>query len=285
MLSAFQQFAETNHLISKSISILIILILAWICSKLLKKVILRHFKVNTKFILRMKNIIVYSIALYGILSQFTALENIMKALLASGGVIAVVLGLAAQEAMSNFVNGLMITTFKPFKIGDLIKVNNGELTGTVVDISLRHTVIQTYENTKIVIPNSVMNKAILENVSSVGNQKANFLEIGISYESDIEKAMRIIEEEIVKHPDYLDIRKKEEKKKQPAVITRLIDFADSSMHLKTTVYSKDNSQGFAMLSDLRIAIKKRFDEEGIEIPYPHQTILYKDTNKESDTQI
>ncbi len=59
------------------------------------------------------------------------------------------------------------------------------------------------------------------------------------------------------------------------MITRLTEFKDSSMHLRTTIYSKDNAEGFAMLSDLRIAIKHRFDKEGIVIPYPHRTIEIK----------
>ncbi|MDE6195739.1 MAG: mechanosensitive ion channel, partial [Erysipelotrichaceae bacterium] len=114
-------------------------------------------------------------------------------------------------------------------------------------------------------------------VSSVESHKANFLYIGISYESDLNKAMKIMEEEIIAHPNFLDIRSKEEQeqKQVPAVIIRLIDFAESSMQLRATVYSKNNAEGFAMLSDLRISIKKRFDKENIEIPYPHCTITYK----------
>ncbi len=269
------------NLIDTLIVAVLILFTAILISRLLKKLIIKHTKVNTKFILRMKSILVYTMAGYACLSLFTPFHAIMTPILASGGVLALIFGLAAQEAIGNFVNGIMITMFKPFKIGDLIKVNNGELIGTVYDISLRHTIIETYENTKIVIPNSAMNKAILENVSSVESHKANFLLIGISYESNLKKAMKIIEEEVMAHPNFLDIRSKEEiaNHKKPSVIIRLIDFADSSMQLRATVYSKNNAEGFAMLSDLRISIKQRFDKEGIEIPYPHRTITYKHEKK------
>ena len=207
------------------------------------------------------------------MNQFTAFSDIIKALAASTGIITLALGLAAQDAVGNFVNGVMIATFKPFKIGDLIKISDYQLTGYVVDIALRHTIIKTVENTEIIIPNSVMNKAILENVSSVNNQKANFLELDISYESDIDLAMKIIQEEVMAHPNYLDNRSAADIANHvPPVVTRLVEFRDSSMHLKTTIYSKDNAEGYAMLSDLRIAIKRRFDKEGIVIPYPHQTI-------------
>lgn len=262
-------------------TVIVLLLTARILNHLCIRIIEKNYKhTNIKFVLRLKTILIYIIAGYAILDLFTPFQTILKTLLASGGVLAVVIGLAAQEAAGNFVNGVMIAIFKPFKIGDLIKVNNGELVGTVVDISIRHTIIKTYENTKIVVPNSVMDKAILENVTAVGNQKGNFLELEISYESNLDQAMKIIEEEVMKHPNYMDARSSEEKKKHiPSVITRLIEFGESGMRLKTTVYSKNNAEGFAMLSDLRIAIKKRFDEAGIDIPYPHRTIVMKENSK------
>ncbi len=263
------------------ITTIVILICAKIIKRLLFQLIEKRYKgANKSYVLRFVGILIYSIAAYGFLDLLTPFETILKTLLASGGVIAVVLGLAAQEAAGNFINGLMITIFKPFKIGDLIKVNNGELTGIVCDISIRHTVIQTYENTKIIVPNSVIDKAVLENVTTVGNQKGNFLELEISYESDLDLAMRIIQEEVMKHPNYIDVRKEKDiLAKKPPVITRLIAFEESGMKLKTTVYSKNQAEGYALLSDLRIAIKKRFDASGIDIPYPHRTIVMKEYNE------
>lgn len=272
METAWKNFLSSNNWIAMSINIMIIFILSWILSFILKKIIHRHCKTNVKFALRLKNILIYTITSIGVLSQFDAFNGIMSTLLASGGIFAVVIGLAAQETMSNFISGMMINTFKPFKIGDLIKVNNGEYMGTVQDISLRHTIILTFENTKVVIPNNVMNTATLENIS-VDSYKTNFLDLHISYDSDIQKAMSIIEEEVKKHKNYITIQKK---KKEEPVITRVVDFEHSSIHLKTTIYSKDHSIGYAMLSDLRIAIKQRFETEGIVIPYPHYVI----TNQE-----
>lgn len=265
-------------LIGFLIASLLILIIALIVSKLLKKLLEHHNKHNTAFYLRIKNMIVYGFAIYAILMQIKPLQRIGTTLLASGGIFAVVIGLAAQEALGNFVNGLMITIFKPFRLGDLIKMNDGQYTGTVVDISLRHTIIETFEKTKVIIPNSEMNKAVLENVSRTG-VKGNFLDISISYESDVRKAMNIINEEVIKHPKFIDNRSAQEiKEGVPKAITRVVALADSSINLRTTVYSDDNATGFAMLCDLRLSIKERFDAEGISIPYPHMVIISKETN-------
>lgn len=265
------------------ITAFVLFITARIFNHILARIIQKHYhRDNLNFILRLKTVIIYTVAVYAVLDLFQPFQTVLKTLLASGGVIAVVFGLAAQEAAGNFINGLMIVVFKPFKIGDLIKINNGELVGTVVDISMRHTVIKTFENTQIVVPNSVIDKAVLENVTAVNDRKGNFLELEISYESDLDLAMKIISDEVKKHPDYMDGRTASEKKqKVPEVIIRLVDFGESGMKLKATIYSKNNAQGYAMLSDIRIAVKKRFDEAGIEIPYPHRTITWK---QESDVQ-
>lgn len=269
-------------MVETMINIIIIYVCAIFVNHLLKRWILRRYKENTKFILRMKTIFVYAIATYGASSLFLPFEKVSNALLASGGVVAVVLGLAAQDTVGNFVNGMMITVFKPFKIGDTIKLDDGQITGTVVDISLRHTVIRTYENTTIVVVNSAISKATLENISSLDGKKANFLFLDIDYDSDLELAMKIIEEEVLAHPSFIDGRSEAEKKKNvPKVITRLVSFEDSSMRLRTTIYSKDHASGFAMLSDLRISLKKRFDAEGISFPYPHRTITYKEGPNQS----
>ena len=258
------------------IFMIIFVCITMIVKRLLNKTILKHMKINTSFTLRIIKIVLYTMMIYACLSLLKPFESVLSKIWGSAGIIAVVFGLAAQEAMGNFVNGMLITAFKPFKIGDLVKINNGEYEGYVLDISMRHTVIQTYENTKVIIPNAIMNKAVLENVNLSDATKANFLEFDISYESDLNRAMDIIKEEVLAHPNFLDHRTPEEiEKGVEPVIVRFTRFNDSSITLRTTVHSNSNAEGVALLSDLRIAIKKRFDQEGIEFPYPHCTIVTK----------
>ena len=267
-------------LIDTIISMIIFLFIAYLAKHLLARYVRAHSKNNAPFINRIIKITLYTIAVYACLSLLTPFDSVLSKVWGSAGIIAVVIGFAAQESMGNFVNGLLISTFKPFRIGDLVKVNNGEYEGYVVDISLRDTVIRTYENTKVIIPNSTMNKAVLENVSLNNNSKANFLNLDISYESNIDRAMEIIAEEVRKHPSFLDARTKEDIENGISdVIIRLTSFNDSSLTLRATIYSKTNAEGFAILCDLRYSIKKRFDQEGIDFPYPHRTITYKNEDK------
>lgn len=279
-LSEFGSQYLENGFISFIFSIIVILMIAMLLSRILKNVIIHRASRKPKFALRIKNIIIYSFASYAILMQIIPLQRIGTTLLASSGVVAVVLGLAAQEALGNLINGMMISVFKPFRIGDLIKMNNGQLMGTVEDISLRHTVIKTFENTKVMVPNSEMNKATLENVTDNGNQKASFMEVVISYDADVQQAMQIIENACVSHPSFIDIRTPQEvKDKVPKVITRLVDFKEHGICLKTTIYSKDNATGFVMLCDIRLAIKETFDKQGIAFAQPSRIVSIKNLNQ------
>lgn len=270
-------------LVDTILSIVLIVLLSVLISKYLTHLIRRLKPRNQPILLKIKKVVVCVIALYAILTLFVPAQAILNPLLASGGIVAVVLGLAAQETVGNLISGMMILLFRPFHINDLVRVNNGEYVGTVVEITIRHTVIQTFENTRIIIPNAQMNTAVLENISDIHSAKADFLYVTIAYDSDLDKAIALIEQEVARHPKYCDPRSPQEKEEGvPEVIVRVTDFKDSGIELRATVYSNDNSTCFIMLSDLRIAIKQRFDEEGIEMPYPKRDVYIRKIQKKEE---
>lgn len=267
------------------IIILLILITAMVISRILTRLMKKRNFRNLPIWLKVKKYVIITITIYGILTLFIPAKTILDPLLASGGIVAVVVGLAAQETVGNLISGFMIVTFRPFHIGDLIRVNNGEYVGTVAEITIRHTIIETFENTRVIIPNSQMNTSVLENISDIGTAKADFLYVSVSYDTDLEQAIRVLQETVAAHPDYVDPRSEEEKQQgADQVVVRVTDFKDSGIELRATIYSNDNGTCFTMLSDLRIAVKKRFDQEGIEMPYPKQDLYIKEMIKNEDVQ-
>ncbi len=267
MIDWINQSGVLKHDVMQTlINIAAMFLIAAAVNRILEHLIKKRHGKNQKIWLKGARLAVLFFLLYGIFNQFAVFSDIITALAASTGILTLALGLAAQDAVGNFVNGLMIITFKPFTIGDLIRLSDYNLTGYVVDISIRHTVIKTYENTQIIVPNSIMNTAILENISEVEELKANFLDVEISYESDLEKAMAIMTDIIVHHKDFIDGHT------DPKVVIRLMDFRESGMALRATVYSRSQAEGIALLSDLRIQIKEAFDANGIEIPYPRRVV-------------
>ncbi|MCI8879929.1 MAG: mechanosensitive ion channel family protein [Clostridiaceae bacterium] len=217
---------------------------------------------------------IYFLAFSGVVAAIPALSSILNTLLATGGVLAIVLGFAAQNALGSIASGMMILFFKPFIIGDVLNVVSIGVTGTVEDITLRHTVLKTVENKRVIVPNSTMNDAVVENFDYAEKQVCLMLDIGITYESDLEKALSILAEEVAAHPDYLDPRTPAQKAQgEPAVTVRVQELADSAVILRALLWGADNGAAFGMKCDLLRSLKNRFDREGLEFAYPHVHVV------------
>jgi len=213
----------------------------------------------------------FGIAIY-IIPTF---RTIAISLLAGAGILAVVIGFASQQALSNIISGIMIVIFKPFRVGDWI-ILDAETKGTVEDITLRHTVIRNRENKRFIIPNAIISNEKIEN-AHIGEEKVcRFVEIGISYDAPVDKAMAIMQEEVKKHEFFLDNRTAEEKKKkQHPVRVEVIGFGDSSVNLRAWAWAKNPDEGYRMHLQLNKLIKQQFDKKGVEIPFPYRTLVYK----------
>ncbi len=235
-----------------------------------------------KFLRYMAIIGIYITGVLFALLAFPSLKGVAQTALGGAGVIALIAGVASQEALSNLVGGVFIISFKPFKIGDVIKVTD-TMVGTVVDITLRHTVIRNFENKMIVIPNAIINKEKLINFDLGESKICERIEIGISYDSDIDLAKKIMKEECENHPYIFDNRTEINiLDGHPVVRVSLTSLNDSSITIRAWAWARNFSDAFDMRCDLLESIKKRFDKEGIEIPFPHRTLVFKNNKEESE---
>ena len=227
-----------------------------------------------KFLKHLIITVIYILGIAFALIQIPEFKIIGHSFLAGAGVISIVAGLASQQALSNIVSGIFLIIFKPFRINDKITINN--FVGTVEDINLRQVVLKDAENNRIIIPNSVISTQIIVNTNMHDTKCCKIIEIGIGYESNIEQALEIMQEEIAKHPLFIDTRTAENKKQNtPLVVARVVALADSSVKLKAWAWAKNSTDGFIMYCDLLQSIKKRFDEVNIDLPYPQQVVTIK----------
>ncbi len=232
-----------------------------------------------KFLINALGFIIYTAALIVIFLSIPELRTVGVTLFAGAGIIAAIIGFASQAAFSNIVSGIFLVIFKPFKVGDIIKISGG-YAGTVEDITLRHTVIKDFENKRLVVPNAVISSETIHNFNIVEDKVNNQIFYGISYDSDVNLATKIIQEEAMKHANFIDFRTQEEidTNKHPVPV-RLIDFGESSINLRANVWTEGPGEGFELKCDINKSIKERFDREGIEIPFPYRTIVYKEAKK------
>lgn len=219
--------------------------------------------------------IVFLIGTVIIFRSIPELKSVGNTLVASAGILAAIVGFASQQAFANIVGGIFIVIFKPFRVGDVIKVGT-ENPGTVEDITLRHTVINSFENRRIIIPNSIISSATILNSSITDEKVCIFLELGIAYSANIDQAMEIIKNEAMKHPHFIDNRAEEDRVAEtPPVVVRVINWADSSVILRASVWADSSLNGFIMKCDLLKSIKEAFDREGVEIPFPYRNLVIK----------
>ncbi|MBZ0327112.1 MAG: mechanosensitive ion channel family protein [Altibacter sp.] len=247
----------------------------WFKHDIQKKIETEQDPTSFKFLRYVVLVGIYFIGIMLSLLAFPSLKGVAQTALGGAGVMALIAGFAAQEALSNVIGGLFIITFKPFRIGDLIKITDA-MVGRVNDITLRHTVIRNFENKMIVIPNAIINKEKLINYDMGELKCCERIEIGISYDSDIDLAKKIMQEECERHPLILDNRTElEVQEGKPIVRTALTQLNDSSMTIRAWTWERNYSDSFQLKIDVLESIKKRFDKEGIEIPFPYRTVVMK----------
>ncbi|WP_049925217.1 mechanosensitive ion channel family protein [Halopiger goleimassiliensis] len=198
----------------------------------------------------------------GVAFGFAGFGNFLVSMagIAAAGALAV--GLAAQNVISNFVSGVFIYTDKPFKIGDWIEWDDHS--GVVEDISLRVTRVRTFDNELLTVPNSELTDSVVKNPVDGEKLRLKFV-FGIGYDDDIERASEIIVDEAERHPDILD---------DPAPSVRLTELGDSDVGLQARFWIAEPSRAdfVRIKGEYVTAVKQRFDEEGIDIPYPVRTL-------------
>ncbi len=269
---------------------LIAFILSVILKRLMNLFILKYSErikadpTNFSFIKNSVSIVIFSIAIIFIFLKIPYLRSLGAALFAGAGIVAVVIGFASQKAFSNIVSGVFILIFKPFRVKDVIEFLDSTR-GVVEEITLMHTIIRNFENRRIIIPNGKISEDTIINSSIIDQKIRRHIDFGISYDSNIDKAIRIIQEESMKHPNYIDNRTEEEKQQNlPTVMVRLIDLADFSVQLKAFVWTNSHAEAFALRCDVLKAVFDRFNKEGIEVPFPYRTIVYKNDIEEQKNQ-
>lgn len=231
---------------------------------------------NYQFLRHVSSGLVYMVGFSIAIYSLPALRTLASSLLAGAGILAVAIGFASQHALGNVISGVFIVVFKPFRVNDRLKLR--EFMGIVEDITLRHTVIRDFENKRIIIPNTVISNEIIVNSDFVEDKICKFIDIGISYDSDIDLAKKIMEEEVLKHPLHADPRKPEQiEAGVPEVPVRVILLGEYSVNLRAWAWALNSPDAFVLSCDLLESIKKRFDKEGVEIPFPSRTLVHKNS--------
>ncbi len=205
-----------------------------------------------------------SVLIIGLLIALSQIGISLGPLLAGMGVVGFVVGFALQDTLSNFAAGLLILIYRPFDVDDVIEA--GGVSGQVSKMSLVNTTILTFDNQTIIVPNGKIWGDIIKNVTAQTERRVDLV-FGIGYGDDIEKTEKVLAEVVAAHPAVLD---------EPETMIRVHELGESSVNFIVRPWV-DTDDYWETYWDLTRAVKLRFDEEGISIPFPQRDVhLYKD---------
>jgi small conductance mechanosensitive channel len=175
------------------------------------------------------------------------------------GAAGLAIGLALQGSLANFASGVMIITFRPFKVGDFVEA--GGAVGVVEGIQIFSTQMRTGDNKTIIVPNANITSNTITNYSTKDTRRVDLV-FGIGYDDDIKKAKDLLHDIVSKDERIL---------KDPETVIAVSELADSSVNfiVRPWVNAADY---WGVYWDLTEAVKLRFDAEGISIPYPQQDV-------------
>ncbi|MDB5282348.1 MAG: mechanosensitive ion channel protein MscS [Bacteroidota bacterium] len=228
--------------------------------------ILKADPTNYSFIQHAVSLVIFLSAVFFVFWSIPQLHDLGKTLFAGAGILAAAIGFASQEAFSNIISGIFIVIYKPFSVGDNIKlVSNGQA-GVVEDITLRHTIIKSNENKRIIITNSVISREQIINSSIHDPRMELYFEVLISFDSDHNKALEIMKAEAENHPMSLDVRNDRQKlDNQDKVPVRIVAFENIGMRLRASIWAADDAHAYEMKCGLLKTVKEKFDAAGIKV--------------------
>lgn len=248
------------------VAVIILLVGLWatsIITKTAKKIMLKR-NVEVTLSTFIGNVIFWTLRILLFVTVISKLGIETSSFVAILGAAGLAIGLSLQGSLSNFAGGILIILFKPFRIGDFIEAQS--VSGTVQDIKIFSTVITSPDNKQIVIPNAALSNGVIINYTVNGIRRVD-LEISVDYSTDLQLAKNTLENILKSIPEVLA---------EPEAAVFINNLASSSIDFAVRPFTK-NENYWKVKSEVLERTKKKFDELGIEIPYPHQVEIHKET--------
>ena len=246
----------------KILGALVVLVVGMWVAKAIKKGVVKLMEkrnVDPTLVSFVASLLYVALQIFVIIAALAKLDVNTTSFIAVLGAAGLAIGLALQGSLSNFASGVLMIIFKPIKVGDFVEA--GGTMGSVAEISIFTTTLNTPDNKKVIVPNSNVMSGNITNFNANGNRRVDLV-AGIGYGDDIDKAKAVLEGILAADKRVL---------KDPAPTVAVVEMADSSVNIVVRPWV-DGADYWGVYFDTTETIKKRFDEEGISIPFPQQDV-------------
>ena len=250
------------HLLQGAVTVALALTVALWLSRLLDARLARSGAIDSSLRVVLGRLATALLCLLAILIALPAVGLDLTALSVFGGALGVGLGFGMQKIAANYVSGFIILLDKSISIDRMVRVD--KYRGRVTEIRTRYTVLRALDGVEAIVPNEQLVSSVVESESFSDSRMRIAVRVGVGYASDVERAMAVLVEVARAHPRALA---------EPPPRAFLVQFADSSIVLELGLWIDDPEEGtLALVSELNLAILRRFRAEGIEIPYPQRDV-------------
>ncbi|SMO33832.1 mechanosensitive ion channel family protein [Fodinibius sediminis] len=260
-----EYFVTAWPFILNAVFAIIILIVGWMVANWVKNKILQKGEKSerlddtlTKVFAKTAHILVLVVVVLAVLDRFGVETTSLVAVI---GALGLAIGLAWQGVLADFAAGIMILVMRPFKVGDAVDIAG--TSGVVEEVGLVMTKLNTFDNVAMFLPNSNIWGNNIKNMAENENRRVDMV-IGFGYDDDMDHAIRTIEQILSEDDRILD---------DPAPQIAVSELGGSSVNVIVRPWTKKENY-WALKFDLTKRIKERFDEEGINFPYPSQDIYF-----------
>jgi small-conductance mechanosensitive channel len=266
-LMTFKLFEINKTAVTPSSIVMFVLFIAifamtsHVLQRLLKSHVFSRMRLDAGMQYTLTRIVHYLIMIVGAVVGFQFIGIDLTGLAIILGFLSVGIGFGLQNITSNFVAGLILLLERPIKVGDRIMVGNQE--GDVVEINMRSTTIRTLNNVSVIVPNSEFVSTKVENWSYGDETVRVDVNVGVSYDSDLETAIRSLMEVAAEHPAVL---------KNPAPDVLHMGFGDSAWNMRLRIWLEDSGRHLEVQSEIHCAIVQKFRQNRVEIPFPQRDL-------------
>ncbi len=248
------------------IAIAICFVLLKLEKKLTRKLMKKYDGINARYTERLIRFVIIFLAVMAVIMSSDLTKNFGASLFQGTAVLAAIAGFAAKPVLSDMFCGFMLSSTRPFNLGDRIELDDGT-SGVVKDITIRHVVLQGIDTLKIIIPNSEINSKRITNLSHETRTRSIHLRFQVGLHSDVEQVKRVIQQAIAGSSMTVP---REGENWSPVYF---YGYTNDGLEMATTVYYEPTHPTEVIRDDVNCRVNEALNKAGIEIPYRYTNVI------------
>lgn len=225
-----------------------------VATKGMAKVVQKHNNLTNTFLANASKTAIIVIGMITLLSQYDSFRDVFKSLLTNSAILVAVVGFTLQNSIKNVIAGTLLLSADTFKVGDRIRIPKEDISGEIEELTLRHAKIKLVTSERAIVPNYLLNDAVVINNNLYNEETCYPLIVPVSTTKDIRLAKKLVEKIIENHEDVI---KKNDSK---TIVTTL---QPNVVEIHTLVWTNSLQDSFRVLSELRIQVLESFQKNGI----------------------